>query len=189
MKPLLFLTCLSLSCSVSASSAMRYQQYIDTVVGRGVVDISELTTNRYILEKTNRLNSCRDYAHEVPSKEQYKNIVKTIKLVSYLKTNGVISDYTILSSYRSHKGNVCTGGAKNSKHLNNAAIDFTVPEKDIHAVKKMCAFWKTYGKQHNMGLGTYTVKHLNKNITIFHVDVEQYRTWGSNYKSNTSLCL
>ena len=84
MKPLLFLTCLSLSCSVSASSAMRYQQYIDTVVGRGVVNISELTTNRYILEKTNRFNSCRDYAHEVPSKEQYKNIVKTIKLISYL---------------------------------------------------------------------------------------------------------
>ena len=52
MKPLLFLTCLSLSCSVSASSAMRYQQYIDTVVGRGIVNISELTTNRYILEKT-----------------------------------------------------------------------------------------------------------------------------------------
>ena len=109
--------------------------------------------------------------------------------VNNLYNRDIIPKHTIISGYRDPKSNICTKGATHSKHIHNNAIDILISNKDIKYIQTVCTFWKKQGSKYNMGLGTYKQNFQGQKYTILHIDTSSYRTWGNNYKSNTSLCL
>lgn len=77
--------------------------------------------------------------------------------------------------------NHCAGGATSSRHLQNNAIDFDLPERPGH-VAALCAWWRTHGPKTRMGLGFYTPAAI-------HIDTSGFRTWGTDRTRRTSLCI
>lgn len=130
--------------------------------------------------------NCEANIFSIPPKKLWSKIIKPLKLIKKLEDKGIISTYKVYSSYRDPDANKCLGGAKGSKHMHNSAIDFRVEKLQDNsyenAEKLLCNFWKKSGSDLNMGLGAY-------GDGWFHIDLEGYRTWGHNYKGNSSMCV
>ena len=117
----------------------------------------------------------------VPPVELQANMPPTLRLVARLRDLGILDPTLARSSYRDPELNACAGGSPGSKHLQNRAIDFDLPDRPDN-VAKLCAFWREHGEAANMGLGFYTP-------TAIHIDTAGYRTWGQDFHRGTSLCL
>lgn len=125
----------------------------------------------------------------VPPQKYWQNIIPSLQLVEKLQLNGFFQRYEVTSSFRNPDMNSCVRGASRSKHLYNYAVDFQVqdadlkqPEQRAKLQKSLCEFWKKEGKRYKMGLGIYQDNR-------FHIDLQGYRTWGSDYSQKTSPCL
>lgn len=161
-----------------------YQEYLAQHL-QHPPSLFELTFNAHIHRP-----ECLQYRFALADKSQWKNVVKPLKLIEKLQTQGLIENYKITSIYRDKQSNECGKGASASKHLGNYAVDFQVldvrgqpyAKEDLSIQKKLCAYWKTQGYRDRLGLGTY----LNHK---FHVDVQGFRTWGYTYKRASSACL
>ncbi len=117
----------------------------------------------------------------VPPAELQANMLPTLRLVARLRDLGILDPALARSSYRDPDLNACAGGSAGSKHLQNRAIDFDLPDRPDN-VAKLCAFWREHGEAANMGLGFYTP-------TAIHIDTAGYRTWGEDHHRGTSLCI
>ena len=117
----------------------------------------------------------------VPPVELQANMPPTLRLVARLRDLGILDPALARSSYRDPELNACAGGSAGSKHLQNRAIDFDLPDR-LDNVAKLCAFWREHGEAENMGLGFYTP-------TAIHIDTAGYRTWGEDHHRGTSLCI
>lgn len=161
-----------------------YQSFLKTKLGKSP-NMLELSLNQYILKQP-ELAKCQKYMFSIPPKSEWGDILETLRFTEYLKKEKILPNYTIISAYRSSQANECTQGAKRSNHLHNGAIDILVQTyKKEMTTKALCDFWHKRGKAFKMGLGTYQIK----DYAIFHIDTESHRTWGNNFKSNTSHCL
>lgn len=143
------------------------------------------------------LRSARDWqkcgreSYAIPSPELWNNAMPTLKILQYLADTGVLRDFEVTSVYRDYSLNICAGGARGSKHVYNAALDFRLgPEgtpsaEDMIMIEdtkiKLCNFWSKYGQTLNMGLGVYASGQI-------HIDTQGYRTWGPDHTSQTSIC-
>jgi hypothetical protein len=122
----------------------------------------------------------------LPPRIEWQNIIKPLKIIERLQAENLIGEYKVVSLYRDRSANSCIRGAKASKHLDNSAIDIqlidssALPSKNIES--EMCHFWRKHGASLKMGLGIYGD---NK----FHIDAKGFRTWGKNYKGDSSPCL
>ena len=168
----------------SSKTIKKYQQFLAKELKQPPT-LFELSYNKHIKDPT-----CLKYQFALAPQQQWKNLVKPLKLLEDLKQTKIIQNYRIVSVYRGQEANECSHGAKGSKHLHNHAVDFHIfdekgkyyADNDLHVQKKLCEYWKKYGKKLNLGLGTYTSSR-------FHIDLQGYRTWGYNFKTNTSACL
>ncbi|WP_235985911.1 YcbK family protein [Acinetobacter baretiae] len=136
--------------------------------------------------------NCNDSEYNVPPPNVWDYAIPTLQLFKTLKEQGIISanNIEVTSSYRSPFLNACAGGAKNSSHVKNSAIDFRIgPEnptpEDSYTIQQtkiaLCRFWQTQGKNYNMGIGIYESGQI-------HIDTLGFRTWGYNHSWRTSLC-
>lgn len=134
---------------------------------------------------------CGREEYLIPPKTVWENQVPTLKVFRYLMATKTLTQFEVTSAYRDFQMNRCAGGAVSSRHILNAAIDFRIgPEhpaaKDYTNIEKtkfkLCQFWKQYGSDLNMGLGTYTTGQI-------HIDTQGYRTWGPDHTQSTSICL
>ena len=117
----------------------------------------------------------------VPPETLQANMPPTLRLVAQLRDLGILDTSLARSAYRDPELNACAGGSAGSKHLQNRAIDFDLPDRPDN-VAKLCAFWREHGEAADMGLGFYTP-------TAIHVDTAGYRTWGEDHHRGTSLCI
>lgn len=124
---------------------------------------------------------CNKEIFVVPPKSMWPQIVLPIKLLRYLSDSGIVGEHIILSTFRTDEINRCIGGAKHSKHLNNAAVDFRITSSYEETEKALCSFWRKSGRKYNMGLGAY-------GDGFYHIDRSGYRTWGSSYSGSSSMC-
>jgi hypothetical protein len=97
-----------------------------------------------------------------------------------VQTLRYIRDYVIpavgpvepVSAYRNPSLNVCAGGAPESAHKLDSAIDM-VPLRPIDRVtlmRKLCGDHSEHGANYNAGLGFYAYLR-------FHVDSTKFRRW------------
>lgn len=125
--------------------------------------------------------ACHRDEFGVPPEDLQANMAPTLRLVAQLRDLGILDTSRARSSYRDPDLNACAGGSAGSKHLQNRAIDFDLPDRPDN-VAKLCAFWRDHGEAAQMGLGFYTP-------TAIHIDTAGYRTWGQDFHRGTSLCV
>lgn len=151
-----------------------YRQFL---IAHGVGDVMPMSS---LLRSSRRWRQCRHAAFALPPRALWPNILPTLRLVKRLREEGLIQPGLARSGYRDAAVNRCADGATRSKHLRNLALDFDLPPS-ADGVRRLCAFWRTQGRDTRMGLGFYSP-------TTIHVDADGYRTWGNDRSWRTSLC-
>lgn len=151
-----------------------YRQFL---IAHGVGDVVPMSS---LLRSSRRWRQCRHAAFALPPRALWPKMLPTLRLVKRLREEDLIQPGLARSGYRDAAVNRCAGGAARSKHLQNLALDFDLtPSAD--GVRRLCAFWRTHGRDARMGLGFYSP-------TTIHLDTDGYRTWGLDFTRRTSLC-
>lgn len=161
-----------------------YERFLQQNQVANVVPMHELLRTARSWEK------CGYPEYALPTAELWGNAISTLKIFSYLVSNQILSDFEVTSVYRDLTLNECAGGARASKHLYNAAIDFRLGSEypqphelfQIEQSKnKLCHFWFQHGASLNMGLGVYRSGQI-------HIDTQGFRTWGADLTRVSSPC-
>lgn len=134
-----------------------------------------------LLRTSRRWRICLHDEFATPPAALRSNIEPTLRVVARLRDAGLLDPALARSGWRDSGVNRCAGGASGSRHLQNNAIDFDLPERSDR-VAALCAWWRTHGAKAKMGLGFYTP-------TAIHIDTSGYRTWGTDRTRRTSLCV
>jgi hypothetical protein len=124
-----------------------------------------------LLRTATSWKECGQQPFEVPPSDEWPHMVETLRY---------IRDYVIpavgpvepVSVYRNPALNVCAGGAPESAHRLDSAIDM-VPLRPIDRVslmKTLCGVHTEHGAAYNAGLGFYAYLR-------FHVDSTKFRRW------------
>jgi hypothetical protein len=142
--------------------------------------VGDIVPSAALARTARRWRMCGNREFEVPPSELHANMLPTLRLVARLRDAGILEPHRARSVYRDPAMNACAGGSTRSKHLENRAIDFDLPQRGDN-VERLCAFWREHGQDLNMGLGFYT-------STAIHIDTAGYRTWGEDHSWRTSLC-
>jgi len=124
-----------------------------------------------LLRTATAWKDCAGQPFEVPPSDQWPHMVQTLRY---------IRDYVVpavgpvepVSAYRNPTLNVCAGGAPESAHMLDSAVDL-VPLRPIDRVtlmRTLCGAHSAHGAAYNAGLGFYAYLR-------FHVDSTKYRRW------------
>lgn len=160
--------------SAEAAGLVDYER---TLADAGVGDVMPM---RALLRSSRRWQACGAPEFLLPPPERAAAIVPTLRVARRLQAMGIVEADGVRSGYRSAALNRCSGGSGRSRHLLNNALDFDLA--DATRVAALCAFWRTEGPALAMGLGFYTP-------TKIHLDTGGYRTWGTDHRRGTSLCV
>ncbi|MDO4222737.1 MAG: D-Ala-D-Ala carboxypeptidase family metallohydrolase [Acinetobacter sp.] len=173
-----------LSQGDNRQQAQEYYQYLLQNHVANIVPMSEL------LRTARSWQECGRSEYAVPSRELWQNSISTLKVFNYLVSMNILTDFEVTSVYRDVPLNECAGGAKSSKHIFNAAIDFRLGSEypsieEIHQIEqtknKLCHFWIQHGAALDMGLGVYRSGQI-------HIDTQGFRTWGPDLTKVSSPC-
>jgi hypothetical protein len=124
-----------------------------------------------LLRTATSWKDCGQQPFEVPPSEEWPHMVQTLRYVR---------DYVIpavgpvepVSVYRNPVLNVCAGGAPESAHKLDSAVDL-VPLRPIDRVtlmRTLCGIHSQHGAAYNAGLGFYAYLR-------FHIDSTKFRRW------------
>lgn len=163
---------------LAAGHRAEVQVYADELRRQSVGDVVPMDA----LSRTARSwRQCRDDEFATPPSALRPNMVPTLRVVARLRDAGILDPALARSVYRDEAINRCAGGSARSKHVENRAIDFDLPSNSDN-IDRLCAFWREHGQALNLGLGFYTP-------TAIHLDTAGFRTWGSDHRRGTSLCI
>ncbi len=160
------------------SAATGVAQYRQRLAAEGVADIVPMPA---LLRSSRRWRACDAPEFLLPPASRMAAIAPTLELVAELQARGLLRAQDARSGYRDAALNRCSGGSPRSRHLENRALDFDL-SADTAGVEALCRFWRREGARRQMGLGFYTP-------TRIHVDTAGHRTWGSDHRRGTSLCV
>lgn len=147
------------------------------LASRGVGGVMPLHA---LLRTSRRWQACHHAEFAIPPRAHWDRIVPTLRVVRELRDAGVLDPALGRSAWRSADMNTCAGGSTRSRHLTFQAFDFDLP--DATRVGRLCDFWRARGPSLRLGLGFYAP-------TLIHVDTTGHRTWGSDHRRGTSLCV
>jgi len=124
-----------------------------------------------LLRTATSWQECGGQPFEVPPAEEWPHMVQTLRYVhDYVVP--VIGPVEAVSVYRNPSLNKCAGGAPESAHKLDSAIDM-VPLRPIDRLtlmRTLCGGHNQHGAEYNAGLGFYAYLR-------FHVDSTKYRRW------------
>jgi hypothetical protein len=124
-----------------------------------------------LLRTATSWQECGQQPFEVPPPNEWQHMVETLRYVrDYVIP--AIGPVEAVSVYRNPQLNKCAGGAPESAHKLDSAIDM-VPLRPIDRVSLMrtlCGIHSEHGAAYNAGLGFYA-------FLRFHVDSTKYRRW------------
>ena len=124
-----------------------------------------------LLRTATSWKDCGQQPFEVPPADEWPHMVQTLRYVR---------DYVVpalgpvepVSVYRNPALNVCAGGAPESAHKLDSAIDLVPlrPTDRVTMMRTLCGVHSEHGAAYNAGLGFYAYLR-------FHVDSTKYRRW------------
>jgi hypothetical protein len=124
-----------------------------------------------LLRTATSWQECGGQPFEVPPAEEWPHMVQTLRYVhDYVVP--AIGPVEAVSVYRNPTLNKCAGGAPESAHKLDSAIDM-VPLRPIDRLtlmRTLCGGHTQHGADYNAGLGFYAYLR-------FHVDSTKYRRW------------
>lgn len=163
---------------LAAGHRAEVQAYADELRRQSVGDVVPMTA---LSRTSRRWRFCRHDEFATPPEDLRKNMPPTLRVVARLRDAGILDPALARSVYRDEAVNRCAGGSARSKHRENRAIDFDLAPNPQN-VARLCAFWREQGPALDLGLGFYTP-------TAIHLDTAGFRTWGSDHRRGTSLCM
>ena len=124
-----------------------------------------------LLRTATSWQECGGQPFEVPPADEWPHMVQTLRYVRdyVIPTVGPVE---AVSVYRNPQLNKCAGGAPESAHKLDSAIDM-VPLRPIDRVtlmRTLCGVHTEHGAPYNAGLGFYAYLR-------FHVDSTKFRRW------------
>jgi len=124
-----------------------------------------------LLRTATSWQECGAQPFEVPPSSEWPHMVETLRYVrDYVIPS--VGPVEAVSVYRNPQLNQCAGGAPESAHKLDSAIDM-VPLRPIDRVtlmRKLCGDHSQHGAMYNAGLGFYAYLR-------FHVDSTKFRRW------------
>jgi hypothetical protein len=154
-----------LAAPLRAAEVKSFNDYLLSAQVGGIVPTWQL------LRTATSWQECGAQPFEVPPSDEWPHMVQTLRY---------IRDYVIpavgpvepVSVYRNPSLNVCAGGAPESAHRLDSAVDL-VPLKPIDRItlmRSLCGVHSEHGAPYNAGLGFYAYLR-------FHIDSTKYRRW------------
>lgn len=163
---------------LSQGGQVSMQRYRDYLARHGVADVLPMPQ---LLTSARRWRLCRASEFAVPPSSSWPSMVQTLQLVRDLQHARLLPAATVASGYRDERLNACEGGSSRSRHIVNSALDFDL-STDPALTQRLCTFWRRHGARHRFGLGFYRPGQI-------HVDTAGFRTWGTTFRRDSSLCL
>ncbi|MFL6725819.1 MAG: hypothetical protein ACJ8FS_04805 [Sphingomicrobium sp.] len=148
-----------------AGQVKAFNDYLASAQVAGVVPTWQL------LRTATSWKDCGQQPFEVPPSDQWPHMVQTLRYVRdyVIPTVGPVEPVSV---YRNPALNVCAGGAPESAHMLDSAVDL-VPLRPIDRItlmRTLCGTHSEHGAAYNAGLGFYAYLR-------FHVDSTKYRRW------------
>lgn len=148
--------------------AAQVKQFNDYLAG---AEVAGIVPTWQLLRTATSWKDCGAEPFEVPPTSEWPHIVQTLRYVrdQVIPTIGPVEPVSV---YRNPILNQCAGGAVESAHKMDSAIDM-VPLKPITRdvlIKTLCDRHTTYGEPYQAGLGFYA-------FVRFHVDSMKFRRW------------
>jgi hypothetical protein len=148
--------------------AAQVKQFNDYLAG---AQVGGIVPTWQLLRTATSWKDCGQQPFEIPPTDEWPHMVQTLRY---------IHDYVIpavgpvepVSVYRNPALNACAGGAPESAHKLDSAVDL-VPLKPIDRLtlmRTLCATHNEHGALYNAGLGFYA-------FLRFHIDSTKYRRW------------
>ncbi len=133
--------------------------------------VSGIVPTWQLLRTATAWKDCGGQPFEVPPSDEWPHMVQTLRYVR---------DYVIpavgpvepVSVYRNPALNVCAGGAPESAHKLDSAIDMVPlrPTDRVTLMRSLCGVHSQHGEAYQAGLGFYAYLR-------FHIDSTKYRRW------------
>jgi len=124
-----------------------------------------------LLRTATAWQECGQQPFEVPPADEWPHMVQTLRYVRDYVIPAV-GPVEAVSVYRNPQLNKCAGGAPESAHKEDSAIDM-VPLRPITRealMRTLCGIHSEHGAAYNAGLGFYAYMR-------FHVDSTKFRRW------------
>jgi len=148
--------------------AAQVKAFNDYLLG---AEVSGIVPTWQLLRTATSWKDCGQQPFEVPPPDEWPHMVQTLRY---------IRDYVIpavgpvepVSVYRNPALNVCAGGAPESAHKLDSAVDMVPlrPTDRLTLMRTLCGIHSEHGAPYNAGLGFYAYLR-------FHVDSTKYRRW------------
>ena len=124
-----------------------------------------------LLRTATSWKECGAQPFEVPPSSEWPHMVQTLRYVHDYVIPAV-GPVEAVSVYRNPDLNKCAGGAPESAHKEDSAIDMVPlhPIDRVTLMRKLCGDHSEHGAAYNAGLGFYAYMR-------FHVDSTKYRRW------------
>jgi hypothetical protein len=124
-----------------------------------------------LLRTATSWQECGAQPFEVPPSSEWPHMVETLRYVKDYVIPSV-GPVEAVSVHRNPQLNQCAGGAPESAHKLDSAIDMVPlhPIDRVTLMRKLCGEHSQHGAMYNAGLGFYAYLR-------FHVDSTKYRRW------------
>src|SRR5690349_15697068 len=124
-----------------------------------------------LLRTATSWRECGGQPFEVPPSDEWPHMVQTLRYVRDYVIPAV-GPVEAVSVYRNPQLNQCAGGAPESAHKQDSAIDMVPlhPTTRLALMRTLCGIHSQHGAEYNAGLGFYAYLR-------FHVDSTKYRRW------------
>jgi hypothetical protein len=154
-----------LAASWRAAQVKAFNDYLASAQVSGILPTWQL------LRTATSWQACGDQPFEVPPTSEWPHMVQTLRYVRDYVIPAV-GPVEAVSVYRNPHLNQCAGGAPESAHKQDSAIDM-VPLRPITRealMRTLCGIHSEHGAAYNAGLGFYAYLR-------FHVDSTKFRRW------------
>jgi hypothetical protein len=159
-----------------AAAVGHFNTYLKTWGVAGIVPTWQL------LRTASYWQRCGAQPFEIAPVEEWPNIVQTLRYVRD-RVIPAIGPVEPVSAYRNPALNLCAGGASQSAHRFNQAIDL-VPLRPVTRetlMRTLCSVHRSEGEPYGVGLGFYAYHR-------FHIDTRRFRNWGTGAAPEAEQC-
>jgi hypothetical protein len=154
-----------LASPAHAIAVKAFNDYLTSAQVAGILPTWQL------LRTASSWQECGGQPFEVPPPEDWPHIVQTLRYVhDYVVPR--VGPVEAVSVYRNPSLNKCAGGAPESAHKTDSAIDMVplTPIDRVTLMRELCGDHSEHGSAYNAGLGFYAYLR-------FHVDSTKFRRW------------
>jgi hypothetical protein len=143
--------------------------------------LNGVVPTRQLLRTATDWKRCGQPRFEIPPRAHWPEVKQVLRLVAELRKRKILVEFEGASGYRNPTLNRCAGGAPGSSHTRSFALDIIPTGAAGADEERLCAFWRSEGKDWHMGMSKYRSGRI-------HLDTSGWRSWGGDHTSRSAFC-